>query len=56
VLAKQFPGAAVLRSGVGEDGFDDSRCLLPDASSARGTFSAGGQVLGTLVFRVYWQG
>jgi hypothetical protein len=47
-LAKHFPDGVVLRSGVGEDGVDDSGCLLSDSGGTGGALRAGCQVNGFL--------
>jgi hypothetical protein len=53
---KQFPGTAVLRRGVGEDGFDDARGLVSDSSRMGGMLSAGGQIIGILAAGAFWEG
>jgi hypothetical protein len=56
LLAKQFPGAAVLRGGFGEDGLDDSRCLVSDSGRIGGMLSTGRQIIGILGLGASWAG
>jgi hypothetical protein len=56
LLAKQIPGAAVLRRSVGEDGFDDSGGLMSDSCRIRGMVSTSCQVVGILIFGASWEG
>jgi hypothetical protein len=48
LLAKHFPDVGVLRSGVGEDGVDDSGRLMSDSDCTGGALRARCQVNGFL--------
>jgi hypothetical protein len=53
LLAKQLPGAVVVRSGIGQDRVNDSGGLMSDSIGRCGLFRIGYQVMGIPFFGAF---